>query len=165
MNGTEVPLGSNRYTLVAGTLVISNPESVRDAGSYQCLAINRCGTIISRAANLKFGCESFTFFVVLMACVFLHLQLAMITFLILYLSLFPQTSMTSLQIAEVHRQYMRELALSWPVSPPHITQVPLLLQSNLIQVIKCNLFILDHSFRNRSACNPQNNSQQTLSCC
>ncbi|XP_037535094.1 contactin-2 [Nematolebias whitei] len=55
LNGTEVPLGSNRYTLVAGTLVISNPEAVRDTGSYQCLAINRCGTIISRAANLKFG--------------------------------------------------------------------------------------------------------------
>lgn len=58
MNGTEVPLGLDlRYTLVAGSLVISSPESVRDTGSYQCLAINRCGTIISRAANLKFGCE------------------------------------------------------------------------------------------------------------
>lgn len=58
MNGTEVPLGLDlRYTLVAGNLVISSPESIRDTGSYQCLAINRCGTIISRAANLKFGCE------------------------------------------------------------------------------------------------------------
>ncbi|XP_070815011.1 contactin-2 [Chaetodon trifascialis] len=56
VNGTEVPLGLDlRYTLVAGNLVISSPESVRDTGSYQCLAINRCGTIISRAANLKFG--------------------------------------------------------------------------------------------------------------
>ncbi|XP_051803974.1 contactin-2 [Acanthochromis polyacanthus] len=55
LNGTEVPLGSDRYTLVAGTLVISGPEPLRDTGSYQCLAINRCGTIISRAANLKFG--------------------------------------------------------------------------------------------------------------
>ncbi|KAK1901223.1 Contactin-2 [Dissostichus eleginoides] len=56
VNGTEVPLGLDlRYSLVAGSLVISNPESVRDTGSYQCLAINRCGTIISRAANLKFG--------------------------------------------------------------------------------------------------------------
>ncbi|TNN88234.1 Contactin-2 [Liparis tanakae] len=44
-----------RYTLVAGNLVISSPESIRDTGSYQCLAINRCGTIISRAAILKFG--------------------------------------------------------------------------------------------------------------
>lgn len=58
VNGTEVPLGMDpRYTLVAGNLVISSPEAVRDTGSYQCLAINRCGTIISRAANLKFGCE------------------------------------------------------------------------------------------------------------
>lgn len=58
VNGSDVALGLDlRYTLVAGSLVISSPESVRDTGSYQCLAINRCGTIISRAANLKFGCE------------------------------------------------------------------------------------------------------------
>lgn len=58
VNGTDVPLGLDlRYTLVAGNLVISSPESARDTGSYQCLAINRCGIIISRAANLKFGCE------------------------------------------------------------------------------------------------------------
>ncbi|KAF0035476.1 hypothetical protein F2P81_013234 [Scophthalmus maximus] len=56
VNGSDVALGLDlRYTLVAGSLVISSPESVRDPGSYQCLAINRCGTIISRAANLKFG--------------------------------------------------------------------------------------------------------------
>ncbi|XP_041837223.1 contactin-2 [Melanotaenia boesemani] len=55
LNGTEVPLGSDRYTLVAGSLVINSPEPSQDAGSYQCLAINRCGTIISRAASLKFG--------------------------------------------------------------------------------------------------------------
>lgn len=58
VNGTEIPLGMDpRYTLVAGSLVISGPQSARDTGSYQCLAINRCGTIISRAANIKFGCE------------------------------------------------------------------------------------------------------------
>ncbi|KAK7880272.1 hypothetical protein WMY93_030639 [Mugilogobius chulae] len=56
VNGTEVPLGlDTRYTLVAGSLVISSPEPNQDTGSYQCLAINRCGTIISQAANLKFG--------------------------------------------------------------------------------------------------------------
>uniref|UniRef100_A0A4W5QLK0 Contactin 2 n=1 Tax=Hucho hucho TaxID=62062 RepID=A0A4W5QLK0_9TELE len=55
VNGTDVPVGDPRYTLVAGNLVISGPQFVRDAGSYQCLAINRCGTILSRAANLKFG--------------------------------------------------------------------------------------------------------------
>lgn len=56
VNGTEVPLGlDTRYTLVAGSLVISSPEPSQDTGSYQCLAINRCGTIISQAANVKFG--------------------------------------------------------------------------------------------------------------
>uniref|UniRef100_A0A667YCI8 Contactin 2 n=1 Tax=Myripristis murdjan TaxID=586833 RepID=A0A667YCI8_9TELE len=56
VNGTEVPLGLDpRYTLVAGSLVISSPQSSHDAGSYQCLAVNRCGTIISRAAYVKFG--------------------------------------------------------------------------------------------------------------
>ncbi|XP_056460222.1 contactin-2 [Gadus chalcogrammus] len=56
VNGTEVQVGMDpRYTLVAGNLVISGPQSGSDAGSYQCLAINRCGAIVSRAANLKFG--------------------------------------------------------------------------------------------------------------
>ncbi|KAM8867926.1 LOW QUALITY PROTEIN: contactin-2 [Synchiropus picturatus] len=56
VNGTEVPLGlDSRYVPVAGNLVISRPEYQRDTGSYQCLAINRCGTIVSRAAHLKFG--------------------------------------------------------------------------------------------------------------
>ncbi|XP_061582530.1 contactin-2 [Cololabis saira] len=55
LNGTEVPLGSDRYQLVAGSLVVSNPQPDRDAGSYQCLAQNRCGAVISRKANLKFG--------------------------------------------------------------------------------------------------------------
>ncbi|KAG9352784.1 hypothetical protein JZ751_017360, partial [Albula glossodonta] len=54
VNGTDV-LVDPRYNLVAGNLIISNPQSGRDSGSYQCLATNRCGTIISRAANLKFG--------------------------------------------------------------------------------------------------------------
>nr|XP_023853255.1 contactin-2-like [Salvelinus alpinus] len=55
VNGTDVPVGDPRYTLVAGNLVISGPQFGRDGGSYQCLAINRCGSILSRAANLKFG--------------------------------------------------------------------------------------------------------------
>uniref|UniRef100_A0A3Q2DBY3 Contactin 2 n=1 Tax=Cyprinodon variegatus TaxID=28743 RepID=A0A3Q2DBY3_CYPVA len=55
LNGTLLELGSSRYTLVAGSLVISNPDSIQDTGSYQCLAKNPCGTIISRAANVKFG--------------------------------------------------------------------------------------------------------------
>ncbi|KAM9444366.1 contactin-2 [Clarias gariepinus] len=56
VNGTDVVIGEDsHYTLVAGNLVINNPQHGQDAGSYQCLAFNRCGTIISRAANLKFG--------------------------------------------------------------------------------------------------------------
>uniref|UniRef100_A0A3Q2DCI8 Contactin 2 n=1 Tax=Cyprinodon variegatus TaxID=28743 RepID=A0A3Q2DCI8_CYPVA len=37
LNGTLLELGSSRYTLVAGSLVISNPDSIQDTGSYQCL--------------------------------------------------------------------------------------------------------------------------------
>ncbi len=58
MNGTEIAfVEDSHYTQVAGNLVINNPQNGRDGGSYQCLAINRCGTIVSRVANLKFGCE------------------------------------------------------------------------------------------------------------
>ncbi|KAG9339728.1 hypothetical protein JZ751_023375, partial [Albula glossodonta] len=56
LNGTDVPVGEDsRYTLVAGNLLISSPQPARDAGSYQCLATNRCGTVLSQPANLKFG--------------------------------------------------------------------------------------------------------------
>uniref|UniRef100_A0AAR2KVT5 Contactin 2 n=1 Tax=Pygocentrus nattereri TaxID=42514 RepID=A0AAR2KVT5_PYGNA len=56
VNGSDVVIREDsHYTLVAGNLVISNPQHGRDSGSYQCFAINRCGTIVSRAANLKFG--------------------------------------------------------------------------------------------------------------
>uniref|UniRef100_A0A8K9V9X4 Contactin 2 n=1 Tax=Oncorhynchus mykiss TaxID=8022 RepID=A0A8K9V9X4_ONCMY len=55
VNGTNVPVGDLRYTLVAGNLVISGPQYGSDGGSYQCLAMNRCGTVLSRVANLKFG--------------------------------------------------------------------------------------------------------------
>uniref|UniRef100_A0A673FRF3 Contactin-2-like n=1 Tax=Sinocyclocheilus rhinocerous TaxID=307959 RepID=A0A673FRF3_9TELE len=56
VNGTEIAfVEDSHYTQVAGNLVINNPQNGRDGGSYQCLAINRCGTIVSRVANLKFG--------------------------------------------------------------------------------------------------------------
>ncbi|XP_064156573.1 contactin-2-like isoform X2 [Anguilla rostrata] len=56
VNGTDVPLGGDsRYTLVAGNLLIGGPQRGRDAGSYQCLASNRCGTVLSQPANLRFG--------------------------------------------------------------------------------------------------------------
>uniref|UniRef100_A0A8C2CPN7 Contactin 2 n=1 Tax=Cyprinus carpio TaxID=7962 RepID=A0A8C2CPN7_CYPCA len=56
VNGTEIAFAEDsQYTQVAGNLVINNPQNGRDGGSYQCLAINRCGTIVSRVANLKLG--------------------------------------------------------------------------------------------------------------
>ncbi|XP_065097401.1 contactin-2 [Paramisgurnus dabryanus] len=56
VNGTEVAMEEgSRYTLVAGNLVINNPQHGKDGGAYQCLAFNRCGTIVSRVATLKFG--------------------------------------------------------------------------------------------------------------
>lgn len=60
MNGTELKMGpDSRYRLVAGDLVISNPVKAKDAGSYQCVATNARGTVVSREASLRFGCKSF----------------------------------------------------------------------------------------------------------
>uniref|UniRef100_A0A8C3L9I5 Contactin 2 n=1 Tax=Chrysolophus pictus TaxID=9089 RepID=A0A8C3L9I5_CHRPC len=59
MNGTELKMGpDSRYRLVAGDLVISNPVKAKDAGSYQCVATNARGTVVSREASLRFGCKS-----------------------------------------------------------------------------------------------------------
>ncbi|XP_015197892.1 contactin-2 isoform X1 [Lepisosteus oculatus] len=56
VNGSDVQVGSEpRYALVAGNLVISSPQRGKDSGSYQCLATNPSGTIISREASLRFG--------------------------------------------------------------------------------------------------------------
>uniref|UniRef100_A0A8C2TV77 Contactin 2 n=1 Tax=Coturnix japonica TaxID=93934 RepID=A0A8C2TV77_COTJA len=56
MNGTELKMGpDSRYRLVAGDLVISNPVKAKDAGSYQCVATNARGTVVSREASLRFG--------------------------------------------------------------------------------------------------------------
>uniref|UniRef100_A0A8C4RV69 Contactin-3 n=1 Tax=Erpetoichthys calabaricus TaxID=27687 RepID=A0A8C4RV69_ERPCA len=56
INGTQLNLDSNsRYTLIAGNLVITNPLRAQDSGSYQCLASNPSGTIISKEAVLRFG--------------------------------------------------------------------------------------------------------------
>ncbi|KAA0707726.1 Contactin-2 Axonal glycoprotein TAG-1 [Triplophysa tibetana] len=64
VNGTEVFIGEDsHYTLVAGNLVINNPQHGRDGGSYQCIAFNRCGTIVSRVATLKFGSLSYRWFI------------------------------------------------------------------------------------------------------
>uniref|UniRef100_A0A8C3KUF8 Contactin 2 n=2 Tax=Scolopacidae TaxID=8917 RepID=A0A8C3KUF8_9CHAR len=56
MNGTEIKMEpDSRYRLVAGDLVISNPVKAKDAGSYQCVASNSRGTVVSREASLRFG--------------------------------------------------------------------------------------------------------------
>ncbi|KAI1231025.1 hypothetical protein IHE44_0008468 [Lamprotornis superbus] len=58
MNGTELKLEpDSRYRLVAGDLVISNPVKAKDSGSYQCVASNSRGTVVSREASLRFGCK------------------------------------------------------------------------------------------------------------
>ncbi|NXO75051.1 CNTN2 protein, partial [Sitta europaea] len=56
MNGTELKLEpDSRYRLVAGDLVISNPVKAKDSGSFQCVASNARGTVVSREASLRFG--------------------------------------------------------------------------------------------------------------
>ena len=58
MNGTEMKLEpGSRLQLVGGNLVIMNPTKAQDAGVYQCLASNPVGTVVSREAVLRFGCE------------------------------------------------------------------------------------------------------------
>lgn len=59
MNGTEMKLEpDSRHQLVGGNLVIINPTKAQDAGVYQCLASNPVGTVVSREAVLRFGCET-----------------------------------------------------------------------------------------------------------
>ncbi|XP_027750016.1 contactin-6-like isoform X3 [Empidonax traillii] len=48
------------YRLVGGSLAINNPHKNQDIGTYQCLATNSFGTILSRKAKLQFAyLESF----------------------------------------------------------------------------------------------------------
>lgn len=56
VNGTDINIeGDSRYSLVGGNLVISSPTRSNDPGSYQCLATNKIGTIISKEGFLRFG--------------------------------------------------------------------------------------------------------------
>lgn len=45
------------YSLVGGNLVINNPKQKKHAGTYICVARNIYGTVISKEARVKFGCE------------------------------------------------------------------------------------------------------------
>nr|XP_014345689.1 PREDICTED: contactin-3 [Latimeria chalumnae] len=44
-----------RYGLVGGSLVIYNPDKDYDTGTYQCLATNTFGTIVSKESKLQFA--------------------------------------------------------------------------------------------------------------
>ncbi|XP_003430665.3 contactin-5 [Ornithorhynchus anatinus] len=55
-NGTEIDLESDyRYSLIEGNFIISSPSEAKDSGSYQCLASNTFGSILSREAILQFA--------------------------------------------------------------------------------------------------------------
>uniref|UniRef100_A0A452GJQ8 Ig-like domain-containing protein n=1 Tax=Gopherus agassizii TaxID=38772 RepID=A0A452GJQ8_9SAUR len=57
-NGRDIDLTmSYHYRLVGGSLAINNPHTKRDTGTYQCLATNSFGTILSRKAKLQFACK------------------------------------------------------------------------------------------------------------
>ncbi|KAM4700365.1 contactin-2 [Discoglossus pictus] len=56
LNGTELILGANSsYQLVGGNLAITNPTQSKHAGTYQCVATNSQGTVLSSEALLRFG--------------------------------------------------------------------------------------------------------------
>lgn len=62
LNGTEIsPKSGSHYSLSGGNLRISHLNKDQDAGTYQCLASNSFGTIVSREASLTFACESLFF--------------------------------------------------------------------------------------------------------
>ncbi|XP_074168309.1 contactin-6 isoform X2 [Rhinolophus sinicus] len=55
-NGTDIDFAlSYHYRLDGGNLVISSPHTDRDVGTYQCLATNLLGTILSQKAKLQFA--------------------------------------------------------------------------------------------------------------
>ncbi|KAG7471163.1 hypothetical protein MATL_G00121490 [Megalops atlanticus] len=56
INGTEVDVRSDfRYSLIEGSLIITNPSKARDSGRYQCKVANSLGTVVSRDALLQFA--------------------------------------------------------------------------------------------------------------
>ncbi|NWX21797.1 CNTN4 protein, partial [Aegotheles bennettii] len=56
LNGTSIDIGMDyRYSVVEGNLLINNPNKTQDTGTYQCVATNPFGTVVSREANLQFA--------------------------------------------------------------------------------------------------------------
>ncbi|XP_074007935.1 contactin-4 [Numenius arquata] len=56
LNGTSIDIGMDyRYSVVEGNLLINNPNKTQDSGTYQCVATNPFGTIVSREAKLQFA--------------------------------------------------------------------------------------------------------------
>ncbi|XP_068125686.1 contactin-2 [Hyperolius riggenbachi] len=56
LNGTELNLEEkSNYHLVGGNLAISNPSQSKHTGTYQCVATNSRGTVLSNEASLRFG--------------------------------------------------------------------------------------------------------------
>lgn len=63
LNGTAItPKSGSHYSLSGGNLRISHLNKDQDAGTYQCLASNSFGTIVSREASLTFACKWLTIF-------------------------------------------------------------------------------------------------------
>lgn len=63
LNGTAItPKSVSHYSLSGGNLRISHLDKDQDAGTYQCLASNSFGTIVSREASLTFACKWLTIF-------------------------------------------------------------------------------------------------------
>ncbi|KAB5583932.1 hypothetical protein PHYPO_G00101510 [Pangasianodon hypophthalmus] len=55
-NGRDLNVYSDlNYSLVEGNLLINNPQAMKDGGSYQCIATNAFGTILSRKAKVDFA--------------------------------------------------------------------------------------------------------------
>ena len=46
----------NRYTLSSGRFTIEDPEN-KDIGYYRCKAVNDYGVVLSRMAQIQFGCK------------------------------------------------------------------------------------------------------------
>uniref|UniRef100_A0A8B9PR63 Contactin 4 n=1 Tax=Apteryx owenii TaxID=8824 RepID=A0A8B9PR63_APTOW len=56
LNGTGIDIGMDyRYSVVEGNLLINNPNKTQDPGTYQCVATNPFGTIVSKEAKLQFA--------------------------------------------------------------------------------------------------------------